>query len=973
VPVCVGESITIPYTASGTFTGGNVFTAQLSDEFGCFSNPVDIGSVTSTTSGSIEADVPLSTIAGTGYRVRVVAANPLIYGVPNNSPFTVHAVPTVTASATESVLCEGQSTVLTGGGASSYVWDNSAINGQGISPSATTTYTVIGTDANGCENSASVQVTVNPLPTVTAQATETVLCAGESTELTGSGAVSYVWDNGAMNGQAIVPTQSTTYTVVGTDGNSCENTATVDITVNALPTVTANASETVLCGGGSTVLTGNGAVSYAWDNDVTDGETITPTQSTSYTVIGTDGNGCENSASVSVTVNALPTVTASASETTLCEGASTVLSGSGVLSYVWENGAVNGEAITPSESTTFTVTGTDGNGCVNSASVDVTVNALPNVTANATETLFCQGGSTVLSGSGALTYAWDNGAMDGQTITPSESTTYTVTGTDGNGCENTASVVVTVNPLPVATITASGPVSFCEGNSVTLSAGGGVTYLWSTGASTSDILVAEQGDFDVTVTDGNGCQATSAVTSVTILEIPVADVSFSGPISFCEGGSVTLTAAAGSGYQWNSGVQTQAVTVTQSGTFSVTLTDVNGCTAVSEEVEVTVFPAATVEVIASGETTFCQGGQVTLTATDAENFIWSDGQDTQTITASASGSFIVTVTDANGCTATSEAVTVTVTPLPAANITASGLLVCPGEEVTLTASGAMGQQYQWSNGASTQSINVDQGGSYTVTVTDVNGCSATSEAVQITQGTGAQAELFVSGDLEFCFGGSVTLSVIPEGEFTGFLWSNGSTASSITVNASGEYSVTVSGEGSCFGETQELGPVTVNVLSELPVVEQTDDVLTVVNGPFASYQWFRNGSPIPGAAASSYQFTVSGNYYVRVTGQGGCVTQSMNFEVTVSVSVEELSASKVVRVFPNPTDGVLNVELSGFPANKAKFSVRDLAGRLHLQGLLEPMAQSPRFSIDVAALPAGAYLLEIDSIDERTTIWFVRW
>jgi hypothetical protein len=897
VPVCVGESITIPYTASGTFTGGNVFTAQLSDEFGCFSNPVDIGSVTLTTSGSIDADVPLSTIAGTGYRVRVIAANPLIYGVPSSSSVTVNALPTVTASAMESVLCEGQSTVLTGGGASSYVWDNSAINGQSISPSGTTTYTVIGTDVNGCENTASVQVTVNPLPTVTAQATETVLCAGESTILTGSGAVSYVWDSGALNGQSIVPTQSATYTVVGTDGNSCENSATVDVTVNALPTVTANASETVLCGGGSTILTGNGAVSYAWDNGVTDGETITPTQNTTFSVTGTDGNGCENTATVTVTVNTLPTVTASATETQLCEGASTVLSGSGALTYAWDNGAVNGQAIVPSASTTYTVVGTDSNGCENSASVSVTVNPLPMVTGNASETEICLGESTVLSGSGALSFAWDNGAENGQAIVPTVSTTYTVIGTDGSGCENSASIDITVNQLPSATITASGPTDLCEGSSVTLSANPIGSYVWNTGSMDAAITVDSEGDFSVTVTDGNGCSNTSEVVQVSVFETIVAEVTASGSLTFCEGQSVTLTAPDGIDHQWSNGATTQSITLDENSIVSVSLTDANGCASASDVLSVTVNPLPDVTITANGATEFCDGESVELVATSGISYTWSTTATTPSIVVSSSAEVSVTVTDVNGCQNTSNMVQVSVSLPQQAFITASASTVCPGESASLTASA--GSQFLWDTGADDQSIEITQHGDYSVIVTDADGCQSFA-SITIDEGAAVVAELVVTGELELCAGETVTLSVSDAGSFDGFLWSNGSTSSSITVSLAADYSVTVNGSAACVPAVQVLGPVTVTVSSVVPQVSQDGNILSVTNGPFISYQWFRNGSPIPGADEATHEATISGNYYVRVTAPGGCVTQSLNAEVTVTVSVTELDRSEL-SVFPNPS------------------------------------------------------------------------
>jgi hypothetical protein len=968
VPVCVGNSITVPYTATGTFNGGNSFIAQLSDEFGCFGSPVVIGSVSSTSSGSIVADVPISVIAGNGYRVRVISTSPAIFGTPSGSTVTVNALPTVGASATETEicfgestvlngsgassytwdngalngvalapssnttytvtgtdgngcentasvavtvnalptvgasatetsLCAGESTVLTGSGASSYLWDNGAVNGVALAPSSNTTYTVTGTDGNGCENTASVAVTVNALPIVGASATETSLCAGESTVLTGSGASSYTWDNGAVNGVALAPSSNTTYTVIGTDGNGCENTASVAVTVNALPTVGASATETSLCAGESTVLTGSGASSYLWDNGAVNGVALAPSSNTTYTVIGTDGNGCENTASVAVTVNALPTVGASATETELCIGESTVLTGSGASSYTWDNGALNGVALAPSSNTTYTVIGTDGNGCENTASVAVTVNALPTVGASATETSFCAGESTVLTGSGASSYLWDNGAVNGVAISPASNTTYTVIGTDGNGCENTASVAVTVNQLPSATITASGPTDLCPGAAVTLTADASVGYLWTTGSTDGAITVGSEGDYAVTVTDGNGCTNTSDPVEVNVFETVIAEVNASGPLTFCEGQSVTLTAPDGSGHLWSNGVAAQSITLDESTDVSVSLTDANGCASASAVVSVTVNPLPEVTVTANGPTTFCQGGSVSLEASAAASYLWTTGASTQSVTISTAQEVSVTVTDDNGCENTSANVQVTVNVPSQATITETAATVCPGESVTLTASA--GSQFLWNTGEDDQSIVITEQGEYSVTVTDDDGCES-SAGITIDEGAAVVAQLVVTGEQDLCAGETVTLSVSDAASFDGFLWSNGATSSSITVSAADDYSVTVYGSGACIPAEQVLGPVTVTVSSVVPQVSQNGNLLSVTNGPFASYQWFRNGNPIPGADQSTYEATTSGNYHVQVAA-GGCVTVSPTVELTISVSIAEQVVSALA-VWPNPSE-----------------------------------------------------------------------
>ena len=198
-------------------------------------------------------------------------------------------------------------------------------------------------------------------------------------------------------------------------------------------------------------MAGSGAQSYSWDNGVTDGASFTGTilGATTYTVTGTDGNGCVNTDQVDVVVNALPVVDAGADQA-VCDGFAVLLAGSGAQSYSWDNGVVDGSAfIPPLGTTTYTVTGTDGNGCVNTDQLDVVVNALPLVAAGLDQAV-CIGTSVVLAGSGAQSYSWDNGVVDGVSFAPSVGTiTYTVTGTDGTGCVNTDQLDVVVNALPL--------------------------------------------------------------------------------------------------------------------------------------------------------------------------------------------------------------------------------------------------------------------------------------------------------------------------------------------------------------------------------------------------------------------------------------------------------------------------------------------------------------------------------------------
>ena len=424
---------------------------------------------------------------------------------------TVNALPEIEVSG-EITFCEGGSTTLTASGAQSYVWtfsDSEEPIGNTAEYTVTEPgmYIVTGTDANQCVSMAVVKTSENPLPEVTVSG-ETSFCEGDSAVLTAFGAETYSW--GANNNTAeLTVYESGIYTVTGTDDLGCSNTASVTIVVNELPSV-AISGETAFCEGGNTTLTATGAETYTWGTNAPAAE-FTVTEAGTYTVTGMDANGCENTASVEVTMNVLPTVTISG-ETAFCEGGNTMLTASGAVTYSW--GANDNTAeLTVAEVGTYTVTGTDANGCENTASVEVTMNALPTVTISG-ETVFCEGGNTTLTATGAVTYSW--GANDNMAeLTVTEAGTYTVTGTDANGCVNTASQAVTVNALP--TVAISGETAFCEGGNTTLMATGAATYTWGT-ETTAELTVTEAGTYSVTGTDANGCTNTASqeVTVITV-------------------------------------------------------------------------------------------------------------------------------------------------------------------------------------------------------------------------------------------------------------------------------------------------------------------------------------------------------------------------------------------------------------------------------------------------------------------------
>ncbi|HOJ25539.1 MAG TPA: hypothetical protein PK081_09795, partial [Bacteroidales bacterium] len=284
------------------------------------------------------------------------------------------------------------------------------------------------------------------------------------------------WNGSLWNNYTGSSTSSGSPLYYGSANNvSLSSSTPIALTKNA-PVLTVSASTNPICNGASTVLTASGANTYSWSHSLGTGntKTVTPTSSTTYTVTGTLANGCSSTTSISVTVNPLPSVTASASPAAICNGASSVLTASGANTYSWSHslGTGSSKTVSPTSTTTYTVTGTTTAGCTGTATVSVTVNPLPSVTASASPAAICNGATSVLTASGANTYSWNTGGNTASiTVTPSATTTYSVTGTSTAGCTGTATVSVTVNSLPTVSVSAS-PSAICNGASSVLTASG---------------------------------------------------------------------------------------------------------------------------------------------------------------------------------------------------------------------------------------------------------------------------------------------------------------------------------------------------------------------------------------------------------------------------------------------------------------------------------------------------------------------
>ena len=829
--------------------------------------------------------------SGTTYRYKAFVTKDglTIYG-EEKSFTTMSCSATLTASIDASApeMCEGDTATFTATGVSSYsenfqyAWSNGATTAV-IRPTESGTYTVTVTDDNGCTTTQSVELTVNPNPQGTISG-RTSICSGNSTTLTASGANSYTWSTGATT-PTLTTSTAGTYTCTFRNSYGCTSTQDVTISVFAAPTISGT---TAICSGNSTTLTASGADSYLWDNGATT-PSITVTEAGTYTVTGSTSDGCSGSAGVTVSVGALPTITIGGN-TSFCQGASTTLTAMGGDTYEWNNGTT-GSTLTATTPGTYTVTGTNASGCSNTASIQVTTK--PSYVNLPVSAAICQGASYNAMGS-----------------TFSTAGTYHIEGYTTEGCDSIIDLTLTVNQLPSPTIT--GNTNICEGVSTTLAALGGTSFLWNNGSTEQAINVSNAGVYSVIVTDANGC---SNSTSATVGVNTRPTVTISGSTAICAGNSTTLTAQGADSYLWNNGSNGQSISVTNAGTYTVTGTSANGCdntTAVTVTVNpvytnvpitqaicegssynffgtllttagnyshsgttlagcdsvvnlsLTVNPLPTATI--SGNTTFCEGQNTSLTASGGASYLWNNGATTQNITVSNGGAYSVTVTDANGCSNTAST-TVTANPLP--NITISGnTTFCEGASTTLTAQG--GNSYVWSSGSQSVSISVSASGDYTVTGTGANGCTNTASVAVMAEPT---PTITVSGNTSFCQGGSTTLTASGADTYT---WSNGTTTPSVTINAFGVYNVTGTTATGCTGSasvtvTVTLNP-TINITGDTELCPGETTTLTANGG--TSYMWF------DGSTSATYQTGTAGNYTVIGYNDAGCYS-------IVSVDVEQ--------------------------------------------------------------------------------------
>ncbi|MBN4052457.1 SprB repeat-containing protein, partial [Sphingobacteriaceae bacterium AH-315-L07] len=798
--VCTGETDLTP-------TGGNVPYSY------SWSNGATTQNLTSICVGT--------------YSVTVTDAS----GCTTQTSITITQPTVLSATATGTNLlcnavCIGQSSLTGSGGttAYSYSWSNGSST-QNLSSLCIGTYTGTVTDANGCQATASVTITQPSPLSITTTGTNLLcngVCTGQATATASGGttAYSYKWSNGTTT-QNLSSLCIGTYTATVTDANGCQVNASVTITQPTVLSATATGTN-LLCNAvciGQASITGSGgttAYSYSWSNG-SSSQNLSNLCIGTYTGTITDANGCQATASVTITQPNPLSITTTGTNllcNAVCTGQATTTGSGGTIgySYSWSNGST-AQNLSSLCTGTYTATITDANGCRVNASITITEPTVLSAAASGTN-LLCSAvciGQASITGSGgtiAYSYSWSNGSTS-QNLSSLCIGTYTGTVTDANGCQATA-IVTIIQPNPLS-ITTTGTNLLCNAQctgQATATGSGGTTaysYSWSNGSSSQNLSSLCIGTYTATITDANGCQLNA---SVTITEPTVLSAAATGTNLLCNAVCIGQASITGSGgttaytYSWNNGATTQNLSSLCIGSYTGTVTDANGCQATAS---VTITQPNPLSITTSGTNLLCNAqctGQATATGsggTTAYSYSWSNGSTTQNLSSLCAGSYTATITDANGCQVDASVVIIEPTVLSISttgtNATCNG--VCDGQASSTPSGGTVAYSYSWNNGSTTQNLSSLCVGNYTVTLRDANGCEATA-SVAITTPNPLSVTLTGTNLLcnAVCIGAA---DAAPSGGTAGYTysWSNGSTTQNLSSLCAGNYTVTVTDANSC--------------------------------------------------------------------------------------------------------------------------------------------------------------------------------
>ena len=792
----------------------------------------------------------------------------------------------------------------------------------------------------------------------------------------GGGASWYDVNSGQLIGGGDTLNYSPTQTTFVAAINSCNGQNYADtMRINVLNTQITS-SGLSLCNGPVTLTAASGFALYVWNNNSASPQMLVTSAGTYY-VDCTNSNGsvCQ-SPPITIYADTIPVAVNPPDTTLVCPGDTAYLQAPlGYSSYMWSTGST-AQSILIDSTGSYWFYAMDANGCVASSdTAHIVTNELhPDIWADVLS--LCTGGPLIFFNRIYTTpiyqsYQWGTNT----TLLPSTLATqsgtqagnYWVTVTDQDGCSGTSDTITIYSGNFTFNLSPADSVFLCNaGSSVTLDAGNvgtnlQITYLWNTGATTPTITTNIPGSYYCVVTMPQGCYGFSDTVEVFGIN---PQLTYSG-LSLCAG-PVSLNTANYNSYQWSNSSTTQSLSVNQAGDYYVFVTDSNGCTAYSDTVSIYT-NAFQYNIIPSGSTTICPGYTVDLDAGNQfTGHLWNTGVSTSTITASTIGQYYATMTDVNGCSGYTDTVDVTNMSV---TLSTTGYSLCNPQAYPILDAGSGYYIYNWSNGDTVSSITASVPGNYYVTVIDENGCSASSDTITIYLNQFA-FDINAIGTDSICQpSGQVTLDA--GSGFFSYNWSTGANTQQITVNAAGNYTISVTDMNGCSGLSH---PFTVhNIVSTSTmtglsnVMQNTVENYIVTLNATSTYNWGVTGGILQtGLGTNSvdvlWNIPGQGSIYVIETDANGCVGDTVSLAITIfqSTDVNEYQPTNI-NLYPNPFTKSTLISITNITSNY-ELTLYDITGQKAWQE--EDLSQST-YELKRGELSKGMYFLEIKTDKDK--------
>lgn len=768
-------------------------------------------------------------------------------------------------------------------------------------------------------------------------------------------------------------------------------------TVSCAATASITSSTNVSCNAGNdgsaTALGANGTApySYAWSSGATTA-TANNLAAGTYTVTVTDAAAC--AVTETVVITAPTALTASTSSTTNVDcnggsnGAATIVAAGGTAGYQYNIGSGNqaSGSFSGLSAGNYTVTITDANGCTITEAVNITQPSALGASISAQTNVACNGGNTgavtVAATGGTTGYQYNigSGNQASGTFSNLSAGSYTVTITDANGCTTTQAVNITQPASALSSSTSSSTNVSCNGDNngsfVVTASGGTSPYQYNIGSGnqgSGTFSNLSAGNYTVNITDANGCTTTEAV-SITEPTAIAATTSSTGESCTGNDGAASVSASGGTGslsYAWSTAATGSSISGLAAGSYTVTITDANGCTAVRSVVVANSCNPCSVASSVSSSDANCNAacdGTIAITPTGGTapySYTWGDGATTGSRSNLCVGTYTVTIVDNAGCTG-SQSVTINEpTALTSSASSSSSTCVVNSGTATATAVGGTAPYtYLWNTGATSASIsNLAGNATYDVTITDANGCQSTASTSIATIPTGptvsaSGTDLLCNGDAS----GDATASVSGGTAPFSYSWNNGATTQSISNLDAGNYDVTITDANGCSNHasvnlTEPLVIAATAVGTNPTTANNNGSIDLTVSGGTAPYTYnWSNGSTNEDPSALA-----AGTYAVTVTDANGCETTA-SVTLTLPSAIDEPELVESFAIMPNPNTGQFVVQIELAEAKDARVELVDVLGR-SLREWNFAAEQQITIPVDISNQAGGMYLLILRTND----------